>query len=178
MILKIWSTFWLYETTETRTPKTGTCRHGVAWKAVWGVPKCVLQKEAKNVNDQRAVWGTVKAPVLEVDPGFNNLITTSVYDAKPIHYLSMVSWSIEWVVEEKRTWSKFMTYIVNSIKICLFCFPGLAVQTQPLNPFNLEYHTLLVLILYIGLRRSFWEAIKWSTRTSEFFCWMNEVQNI
>ena len=75
-------------------PKKVLC-HGVARKAGWGVPKCVLQEEVKNVNHRRAVRGTVKVAVLEGDPGCPNLIATSVYDTKPVHYLSMVSQSIE-----------------------------------------------------------------------------------
>ena len=41
--------------------------------------------------------GTVKAAVLEGGPECPNLVASSVYDAKPVHYLSMVSEEIKWV---------------------------------------------------------------------------------
>ena len=40
--------------------------------------------------DQLKVRGTVKAAVLEGDKGCPNLIASSVYDSKPVHYLSMI----------------------------------------------------------------------------------------
>ena len=68
--------------------------HGVACKAGIVIPKCVLQDEEKNPVAQRAARGTFKASVLEGDPGCPNLITSSVYATKLVHYLSMVSESI------------------------------------------------------------------------------------
>ena len=35
--------------------------------------------------------------VLDGDPGCPNLVASSVYDTKPVHYLSMVSEQVEWV---------------------------------------------------------------------------------
>ena len=45
--------------------------------------------------------GTVKAAVLEGDPKCPNLVASSVYDAKPVHYLSMVSGEVKWVEVNK-----------------------------------------------------------------------------
>ena len=75
--------------------------HDVARKAVRGIPKCVLQDEENNPVAQRAARGTVKSAVLEGDPGCPNLIASSLYDTKPVHYLRMVSESIQWVEKEK-----------------------------------------------------------------------------
>ena len=75
--------------------------HGVARKAGRGVPKCVLQAEQQSADDQRAVRGTVKSAVLVGDPDCPNLVASYVYDSKPVHYLSMVSSSIEWTAKEK-----------------------------------------------------------------------------
>lgn len=58
-----------------------------------------------NRHAQIAVRGTVKAAVLEGDPGCPNLIATSVYDTKPVHYLSMISEEISWQVEEKKVYN-------------------------------------------------------------------------
>ena len=71
--------------------------HIVACKAGRGIPKCIVQDDENNPLAQRAAQGTVKAAVLEGDPGCPNIITSSVYDTKPVHYLSMVSESIQWI---------------------------------------------------------------------------------
>jgi hypothetical protein len=85
-------------------PRKVLC-HGVTRKAGRGIPACVLQEPVINPRLQKAVRGTVKAAVLEGDPGCPNLIASSVYDTKPVHYLSMVSDSIEWVVKEKNVYN-------------------------------------------------------------------------
>ena len=55
---------------------------------------------------QREVRGTVKAAVLKGDPDCPNLVlASSVYDSKPVHYLSMVSDSIQWVIKEKKVFN-------------------------------------------------------------------------
>ena len=40
---------------------------GPTRKSGHGLPKCVIQEEVKNAAALRAVWGTVKAAVLEGD---------------------------------------------------------------------------------------------------------------
>ena len=44
------------------------------------------------------VQGTTKYVVLKGDPDCPHLITTSVYDTKPVHYLSMVCKELKWIV--------------------------------------------------------------------------------
>ncbi len=43
----------------------------------------------------------MKAAVLEGDPECPNLVASSVYDTKPVHFLSMICDSIKWIVKEK-----------------------------------------------------------------------------
>ena len=38
---------------------------------------------------------------LEGDPGCLCLIASSVYDTKPVHYLSMISNKVKWIVKER-----------------------------------------------------------------------------
>ena len=71
--------------------------HVVARKSGRGIPECVLQGENNNPVAQREAPGTVKAAVLEGYPGCPNIIASRVYDTKPVHYLSMVSESMQWV---------------------------------------------------------------------------------
>ena len=75
--------------------------HGVACKAGRFIPKCLIQDEEKNPVVEWAARGTVKADVLEGDPGCPNLIASSVYGTKPVHYLSMVSESVQWLEKGK-----------------------------------------------------------------------------
>ena len=65
--------------------------NGVDSKAGRGISGCVLQDEENNPVAQQAAQGTVKADFLEGDTGCPNLIESSVYDTKLVHYLSMVS---------------------------------------------------------------------------------------
>ena len=45
--------------------------------------------------------GTTKGAILKVNPNYSDLVATSVYDTKPLHYLSMSSEELKWVVCEK-----------------------------------------------------------------------------
>ena len=77
----------------------------MARKAGRGILECVLQDEEKHFVAQRAAQGTVKAAVLEGDPGCPNLIASSVYDMKPVQYISMLSESIQWAEKEKTVYN-------------------------------------------------------------------------
>ncbi len=75
--------------------------HGVTRKGMRGIPTAVIQNEVKNRKEQLKVRGTVKAAVLENDPKCRNLVASSVYDTKPVHYLSMVCNELKWVEVER-----------------------------------------------------------------------------
>ena len=60
----------------------------------------------KNKIKQDHVRGTVKAAILKGDPDFPSLVATSVYDTKPVHFLSMVATTIEWIVKERLVYNK------------------------------------------------------------------------
>ena len=64
--------------------------HGVAQKGRREIPRSVIQEEQKSQTAQIGVRGTVKVPVLEGDADCVDLVALSVYDTKPVHYLSMV----------------------------------------------------------------------------------------
>ena len=86
-------------------PKNLVLVHGVTRKWGRGIPDCVLQEEVINRNVQIAVRGTVKAARLVGDPDCPNLIASSVYDTKPVHYLSMVSDCIKWKKLERNVYN-------------------------------------------------------------------------
>ena len=85
-------------------PKQVLC-HGVVRKGGRGAPKCIIQEEVKDRNKLIAVRGTVKAAHLQGDDVVKCLVASSVYDTKPVHYLSMVSVVLEWVVVEKKVYN-------------------------------------------------------------------------
>ena len=66
-----------------------------------GLPSSVLQQPITNKKEQMAARGTVKAAVLKGDAECPNLVATSVYDTKPVHFLSTVCESIKWIVKER-----------------------------------------------------------------------------
>ena len=81
--------------------KNKVLAHGVTRKGHRGLPSCVIQKEVISRAEQITVRGTVKAAVLEGDPNCPQLIASSVYDTKPVHYLSMTSTELKWVEVKK-----------------------------------------------------------------------------
>ena len=75
--------------------------HGVTRKGGRDIPSCVQQQEAKNRKTADEVRGTVKVEKLEGDLGYSCFIASSVYDTKPVHYLSMISNKVKWIVKER-----------------------------------------------------------------------------
>ena len=69
--------------------------HGVTRKGMRGIPSCVKQEEIKSREGQLQVRGTVKAAVLVGDDDCPDLVASSVYDTKPVHFLSIVCDSIK-----------------------------------------------------------------------------------
>jgi hypothetical protein len=74
---------------------------GVTRKGGRGLPGSVLQEEVTNKERQLAVRGTVKAAVLLGDEGCPGLVANSVYDTKPVHFLSMICEEIKWVKKSR-----------------------------------------------------------------------------
>jgi hypothetical protein len=61
--------------------------HGITRKAARGLLSIIIQEE-KNKNSAALVRGTTKAAVLEGDPECPNIVAFSVYDQKPVNFLS------------------------------------------------------------------------------------------
>ena len=74
---------------------------GVTRKGGRGIPSCVKQEELVNKKEIMKARGTVKAAILKGDGDCPNLVAVSVYDTKPVHFLSMKCDSIKWVVKTK-----------------------------------------------------------------------------
>ena len=80
--------------------------HGVTRKGMRGIPECVKQEEEECKKKQLKVRGTVKVAVLKGDPFCPNLIATSIYDTKPVHYLSMCTEKVEWSQVKKSVYNR------------------------------------------------------------------------
>ena len=65
--------------------------HGVTRKSGRGLPESVLQEEVSNKKDQEKVRGTVLAAELIGDTYRPSLIALSVYDTKPVRFLTMAT---------------------------------------------------------------------------------------
>jgi hypothetical protein len=67
---------------------------GVTRKNGRDLPLHVIQEKAKNKGSQMAIHRRVKAAVLLGDKDCSKLVSVSVYDTEPVHFLSMVCESI------------------------------------------------------------------------------------
>ena len=79
--------------------------HGVVRKGMRGVPAAVKQEEVKNRKKQIEVRGTVKVAVLQGDKDCPNLVVSSIYDTKPVHFMSMVCTEIKWVEKIRKVYN-------------------------------------------------------------------------
>ena len=88
------------------TGKNKVMVHGVARKHGRGVPNCTIQDEVANKNLQEQVRGTTKAAVLEGDSECPDVVAFSVYDTKPVNFLSTACTSLHWKEKTKKVFSK------------------------------------------------------------------------
>ena len=80
--------------------------HGVARKSGRGVPSSVLQDEVQNKKEQLRVRGTLKAAKLVNDPDCPDMCAVSVYDTKPVHFLTLCNSAIKWVQKKRKVFDK------------------------------------------------------------------------
>ena len=64
-----------------------------------GIPSHITQEELNSKKSHIETRGTSKEAVTEGFPKNTNLIEASMYDTIPIHYISMVSEELKWVVK-------------------------------------------------------------------------------
>ena len=70
-----------------------------------GLPQCVIQ-EAVDKASLATTRGAIKAAALEGDPDCKDLVALSIYDTKPVHFLTMAAETIEWVEKKRNVWNK------------------------------------------------------------------------
>jgi hypothetical protein len=87
--------------------------HGVTRKGGRGLPTHVLQEEVQSKAAQIQVRGTVRAAELVGDPSCPSLIAVSVYDTKPVHFLTMCCQEIKWKEKTRKVFNKMSKKVVE-----------------------------------------------------------------
>ena len=144
-------------------PKKVLC-HGVARKGGRGVPECVKQLEVTRRSEQLRVRGTVKAALLLGDDHVPCLVASSVYDTKPVHYLSMVSIRIEWIEVKKKAfnvdtnqWEEIKFLRMNFINNYNFTMGHVDVSDQLRGSYRID--------LWVRNRKWWWTMVFWGIGT-------------
>ena len=75
--------------------------HGFTRTKDRGIPQFVIQQEETSKEKMIQTIGTVKAGVIEGDDDCPRLICFSVYDTKPVHFLSMATEELKWLTKER-----------------------------------------------------------------------------
>ena len=59
----------------------------------------------RDKKSEEKLCGTIKAAILRGDPDIPSFVGISVYDTKPVHFLSTGAESIEWVGRSHSVWN-------------------------------------------------------------------------
>ena len=76
--------------------------HGVTRVSGRGLPKSVIQEPVTTLNELQTLTGTTKAAVIIGDNECPALIAFSVYDSKPVHFLSSIATEIKWLRKDRK----------------------------------------------------------------------------
>ena len=79
--------------------------HGVTRPTLRGIPSVVKQDEVKRKSELESVRHTVKAAVLKGDEVCKELVSVSLYDTKPVYFLSMVCENITWMEKKRQVYN-------------------------------------------------------------------------
>jgi len=79
--------------------------HGVTRPKLRGIPTIVKQEEVKRKSELESVRHTVKAAVLKGDEVCSGLVSVSLYDTKPVYFLSMVCENISWIKKMRQVYN-------------------------------------------------------------------------
>ena len=82
-----------------------TLCHGVVRTNGRGIADAVIMKEEKTKEAAKKMRGATKAALLKNNAACPDLLVCSVYDTKPVHMMSTVAESIEWIEKKRKVWS-------------------------------------------------------------------------
>ena len=78
--------------------------HGVTRPSLRGIPPAIKQNEVSKKKDLASVRHTVKVAVLKGDEVSKDLVSISIYDTKPVYFLSSACDEIKWVKKERKVY--------------------------------------------------------------------------
>ena len=78
--------------------------HGVTRPSLRGIPPAIKQDEVKKKAELEKVRNTVKVAVLKGDEVMSDLISVSIYDSKPVYFLTSAAEEIKWRKKEKKVY--------------------------------------------------------------------------
>ena len=64
----------------------------------------IIQKEGKNRDYAEKLRGMMHAARHANFPGCPDMLAVSTYNTKPVHILSTVAESVEWIAKERKVW--------------------------------------------------------------------------
>ena len=80
--------------------------HGVTRPSLRGIPPNIKQEEVSKKGELQKVRHTVKAAILKGDEVCKDLIAISIYDTKPVYFLTMACYFIKWIKKEKQVYDE------------------------------------------------------------------------
>ena len=118
-----------------------------------GIPPCVKKDELNPKKQHIDTRGASNEAVTEGGPKCTNLIEASMYDTTPVHYISIVSEELKWVVKEKECFNfetgkviKFRFLRMNCTKKYNNKMGGVGIADNPINYYR----------VYFGVRKRKW----------------------
>ena len=87
--------------------------HGVTRPTLRGIPPAIKQNEVSKKKDLERVRHTVKAAVLKGDEVLKDLVSVSLYDTKPVYFLTSATPDLKWVEKEKKVYDSKQKKTVN-----------------------------------------------------------------
>ena len=78
--------------------------HGVFRVHDRGLPPCIIMVEQTTDVSKVQARGSVNAVVLKNDTKVKDVLTFSVYDTKPVHFISTAATSLKWVNKKRRVY--------------------------------------------------------------------------
>ena len=79
--------------------------HGVTRPSLRGIPPAIKQNEVSKKKDLEEVRHTVKAAVLKGDEVCKDLLSVSLYDTKPVYFLTNATETLEWTQKKRKVYN-------------------------------------------------------------------------
>ena len=87
--------------------------HGVCRPSSRGLPESVIMHDEKSEKAKLEARGTVKAAVLKDDTKIKDMVAFSVYDTKPVHFISTAATSLTWMKEKKKVYDVTLNEMIE-----------------------------------------------------------------